>query len=61
MKAAFMVAEVMVKPTRPVLTDAAVLVSLAHPVRLDVLNYLMSDGPATGARLRPHPDLYHVI
>jgi DNA-binding transcriptional ArsR family regulator len=34
---------------RPVLTDPAVLESLAHPVRLDVLNYLMSDGPATAS------------
>jgi DNA-binding transcriptional ArsR family regulator len=36
-------------PLRPVLTDPAVLESLAHPVRLDVLNYLMSDGPATAS------------
>jgi DNA-binding transcriptional ArsR family regulator len=32
-----------------VLIDAKVLESLAHPVRLDVLNYLMSDGPATAS------------
>jgi DNA-binding transcriptional ArsR family regulator len=36
-------------PRRPVLTDPAVLESLAHPVRLDILNYLMSDGPATAS------------
>ena len=36
-------------PRRPVLTDPAVLESLAHPVRLDVLNHLMSDGPATAS------------
>ncbi|MGH2866307.1 MAG: winged helix-turn-helix domain-containing protein [Solirubrobacteraceae bacterium] len=35
--------------TRPVLTDPAVLDALAHPVRLDVLHYLMSDGPATAS------------
>lgn len=34
---------------RPVLVDAEVLASLAHPVRLDVLGYLMSDGPATAS------------
>ena len=34
---------------RPVLVDAKVLASLAHPVRLDVLRYLMSDGPATAS------------
>lgn len=34
---------------RPVLTDPAVLDSLAHPVRLDVLNHLMSAGPATAS------------
>jgi DNA-binding transcriptional ArsR family regulator len=37
------------EPRRPVLTDPVVLESLAHPVRLDVLNYLMSDGPATAS------------
>ncbi|HEX3814298.1 MAG TPA: helix-turn-helix domain-containing protein [Mycobacteriales bacterium] len=36
-------------PVRPVLTDPAVLEALAHPVRLDVLNHLMSDGPATAS------------
>ncbi len=34
---------------RPVLTDPAVLAALAHPVRLDVLTYLMAAGPATGS------------
>ncbi|MDQ2957311.1 MAG: helix-turn-helix domain-containing protein [Actinomycetota bacterium] len=34
---------------RPVLVDSAVLESLAHPVRLDLLRYLMSDGPATAS------------
>jgi DNA-binding transcriptional ArsR family regulator len=34
---------------RPVLVDAEVVASLAHPVRLDVLRYLMSDGPATAS------------
>jgi DNA-binding transcriptional ArsR family regulator len=34
---------------RPVLTDPEVLEALAHPVRLDVLNYLMSAGPATAS------------
>ncbi|MGO9819810.1 MAG: ArsR/SmtB family transcription factor [Solirubrobacteraceae bacterium] len=34
---------------RPVLTDPEVLEALAHPVRLDVLNYLMSMGPATAS------------
>lgn len=38
-----------VKQSRPVLTGPAVLEALAHPVRLDVLNYLMSDGPATAS------------
>jgi DNA-binding transcriptional ArsR family regulator len=38
-----------VKPTRPLLTDPAVLEALAHPVRLDVLSYLMADGPATAS------------
>lgn len=36
-------------PNRPVLTDPAVLEALTHPVRLDVLSYLMSDGPATAS------------
>ena len=35
--------------TRPVLTDPEVLEALAHPVRLDLLTYLMSDGPATAS------------
>ncbi|MDQ6608170.1 MAG: helix-turn-helix domain-containing protein, partial [Actinomycetota bacterium] len=34
---------------RPVLTDPEALEALAHPVRLDVLNYLMSNGPATAS------------
>lgn len=34
---------------RPVLSESAVLAALAHPVRLDVLNYLMSAGPATAS------------
>ncbi len=34
---------------RPVLTDPEVLAALAHPVRLDVLTYLISDGPATAS------------
>jgi DNA-binding transcriptional ArsR family regulator len=34
---------------RPVLVDTAVLESLAHPVRLDVLRYLMAGGPATAS------------
>jgi DNA-binding transcriptional ArsR family regulator len=37
------------KPNRPLLTDPAVLGALAHPVRLDVLSYLMADGPATAS------------
>ncbi len=37
------------KPTRPLLTDPAVLEALAHPVRLDVLSYLIADGPATAS------------
>ena len=35
--------------TRPVLTEAAVLEALAHPVRLDLLNHLMAVGPATAS------------
>ncbi len=35
--------------SRPVLTDPEVLEALAHPVRLDLLNYLMSTGPATAS------------
>lgn len=34
---------------RPVLTDPDVLETLAHPVRLDLLTYLMSNGPATAS------------
>jgi DNA-binding transcriptional ArsR family regulator len=33
----------------PVISDAAALAALAHPVRLDVLNHLMSNGPATAS------------
>lgn len=35
---------------RPNLTDPAVLDALAHPVRLDVLGYLMSAGAATASQ-----------
>jgi DNA-binding transcriptional ArsR family regulator len=38
-----------VDETRPLLTDPEVLEALAHPVRLDLLSYLMSDGPATAS------------
>jgi len=34
---------------RAVLSESAVLAALAHPVRLDTLNYLMSAGPATAS------------
>lgn len=34
---------------RPLLTDPEVLEALAHPVRLDLLTYLMSAGPATAS------------
>jgi DNA-binding transcriptional ArsR family regulator len=34
---------------RPLLTDPKVLEALAHPVRLDLLTYLMSEGPATAS------------
>jgi DNA-binding transcriptional ArsR family regulator len=34
---------------RPLLSDPKVLEALAHPVRLDLLSYLMSDGPATAS------------
>jgi DNA-binding transcriptional ArsR family regulator len=34
---------------RPNLSDPAVVDALAHPVRLDVLGYLMSTGPATAS------------
>jgi len=35
---------------RPNLTDTGVLDALSHPVRLDVLGYLMSTGPATASQ-----------
>ncbi|HWD62192.1 MAG TPA: helix-turn-helix domain-containing protein, partial [Humibacter sp.] len=35
---------------RPTLSDPATLRALAHPVRLDLLGYLMSDGPATASQ-----------
>ncbi|MEU2348670.1 helix-turn-helix domain-containing protein [Modestobacter sp. NPDC049651] len=35
---------------RAQLTDPAVIDALAHPVRLDVLGYLMSAGPATASQ-----------
>src|SRR5689334_4194271 len=31
------------------ITEPAALEALAHPVRLDLLNYLMSNGPATAS------------
>jgi DNA-binding transcriptional ArsR family regulator len=34
---------------RPLLTDPQVLEALAHPVRLDLLTYLMAAGPATAS------------
>jgi DNA-binding transcriptional ArsR family regulator len=34
---------------RPVLTDPEVLEALAHPVRLDLLTYLVAAGPATAS------------
>lgn len=34
---------------RPVVTDPEVLEALAHPVRLDLLTYLISSGPATAS------------
>lgn len=34
---------------RPTIRDADALQALAHPVRLDVLNFLMSNGPATAS------------
>ena len=36
-------------PSRPLLTDPALLDALAHPVRLDVLSYLIAEGPATAS------------
>jgi DNA-binding transcriptional ArsR family regulator len=35
--------------TRRTITDPAALEALAHPVRLDLLGYLMSEGPATAS------------
>jgi DNA-binding transcriptional ArsR family regulator len=37
------------RENRPLLNDPAVLDALSHPVRLDVLGYLMSSGPATAS------------
>ncbi len=34
---------------RPMLTDPEVLEALAHPVRLDLLTYLMANGPASAS------------
>jgi DNA-binding transcriptional ArsR family regulator len=34
---------------RPLITDPDVLEALAHPVRLDLLTYLMATGPATAS------------
>jgi DNA-binding transcriptional ArsR family regulator len=34
---------------RPLLTDPEILEALAHPVRLDLLTYLMAAGPATAS------------
>lgn len=34
---------------RPMVVDAQVLESLAHPIRLDVLRYLAAEGPATAS------------
>ncbi len=34
---------------RPVITDPEVLEALAHPVRLDLLGFLMSNGPASAS------------
>src|SRR5436305_10379828 len=34
---------------RPVLTDPEVLEALAHPVRLDLLTYLISEGPGSAS------------
>jgi DNA-binding transcriptional ArsR family regulator len=36
-----------VDENRPLLSDPETLEALAHPVRLDLLTYLMSEGPAT--------------
>ena len=37
------------QPHRPRITDPEALEALAHPVRLDVLGFLMSQGPATAS------------
>ena len=37
------------KKSRPTIRDADALEALAHPVRLDVLNHLMSNGPTTAS------------
>lgn len=37
------------RSNRRLLVDAEVMDALAHPVRLDVMNYLMSAGPATAS------------
>jgi predicted ArsR family transcriptional regulator len=37
------------RENRPLVTDPKVLETLAHPVRLDLVTYLMSDGPATAS------------
>ena len=39
----------MPEPTRPVISDLDAVRALAHPVRLDVLNHLMAEGPATAS------------
>ncbi len=39
----------MVHENRPVIGEAEVLQALSHPVRLDVLNHLMAEGPATAS------------
>jgi DNA-binding transcriptional ArsR family regulator len=39
----------MMRETRILLSDPAVLDALSHPVRLDVLGYLMSEGTATAS------------
>jgi DNA-binding transcriptional ArsR family regulator len=38
-----------VDENRPLLTDPKALEALAHPVRLDLLTYLASEGPATAS------------
>jgi DNA-binding transcriptional ArsR family regulator len=38
-----------VSETRPLLTDPKALEALAHPVRIDLLTYLGSEGPATAS------------